>query len=886
MERDTRRNMLFQTAHLTMLFGYTFFSVFLIALTVIMSWELWVIVPMSIGLIVSWILHIRQYMTSGERIWLYEILMMLSFFFYGIHPSSRFDLSIVMAAIITLTTMTGRKALVRVDLLTYVTTMGYNLTVYFLDGGEASQLFLIRVVAHLIVIGVIGWFSNSTITKWDTVVEQTSEEIRFLTDATTRLDDFLANVSHEIRTPVNAVVGLTDVCLERELDEQTAVDLTSVRTAGWKLSGQISDLLDYSEIDRGQLTINQENYSIATLMADVLNDLRPYIQTETELIIDVDPGIPSVMNGDVAKLKRILWHVIMNGLKFTKAGGVYMRMITQEEEYGVNLCIDVSDTGVGMTEEQKRQVFERFYQADGGRARGVSGLGLGLSIVHGFVKVMGGFLTFESEAGVGTTVHICIPQKVIDSSPCMTVRDKASVSLGAFFAFKKYSIPVVREYYGNLIRNIVEGMGVQLHGVDSIDTLKSVVDSVELTHIFIGMKEYETDIPYIESIAKKIPVFVTADRGYQLPPDTNVRFFEKPLYCFPVIKAINATRDERKRDLQLVCRGTRALVVDDEKLNLIVATGILKDYGMDITTAGSGMEAIEICKKNTFDIIFMDYMMPELDGIETMKRIRPNGSKARTKLAIVALTANTVSSARDMFMREGFDGFIGKPIDRVELERVLKNVLPEDLISYEEKKEKPARTRVRRPSARRTPAKPAAKPESPRIPKPEPVGASKPPEKETVRMKEATPKPAPVTERKPEPVKKPEQEKKPAPEASLTHMEKLKKIGIDVDTGMEFCQNDEDFYEEILMDFITDLPDVKEFLEEKLLQGNLKDYEIKVHSLKGMSKMIGAMEHADLAKGAEDAAREGALPKVREENAKIIEKYDELAKGIRDVLNS
>ena len=506
-----------------------------------------------------------------------------------------------------------------------------------------------------------------------------------------------------------------------------------------------------------------------------------------------------------------------------------MRLTSEEGhvESEVNLCLDVSDTGVGMSREEVEQIYDRFYQVDSSRSRVKGGLGLGMHIVSGFVRILGGFMTIESEVGTGTTVHVCLPQKVIDPTSCVSVRNPEQVTLGAFFSFKKYAIPAVREYYNSMITNIVKGMGVGIRGVDSAENLKRVVESTSISHIFVGMKEYESATDYIESIAERIPVFLTADSGYPLPKDSRVRFFEKPLYCFPVISAINSTMDGGVSDnVRIMCDGVRALGVDDEPMNLIVARSIFSGYGMTIETADSGPEAIDMCAKNEYDIVFMDHMMPGMDGVEAMKRIR-SLKQGRSEMAIVALTANTVSSARDMFMKEGFDGFVGKPIETMELERTLKNVLPKKLIRYVEQDDRPLQNLKKTDTKRKS--KPAT--ETP---------------KETKDM----------------------------------DLSSLTAFGLDSSIGLGYCDDDMELYTQILKDFAANAPDQRAFLDEKLSAGNLEDYEVKIHSVKSTSRMVGASELGNIAERLELAAHDGRIEDVRKEHDDAMTMYIGLTEAI------
>ena len=679
------KNDLFISSHLMMILTYTIFSVILIVETVIMDWEKWAIVLIIAGVSLAWYIHFSQIGDDRLRLWLCSILMMVTFFFYGSHETSMFDLAVVICVVMILYTMTGIQSLVTLCQFSYYITMTYELVQVTGSGSQIDSLFVTRTILHFAVVTMTGWIARTIIDKWNGVLGRADEEITALNESATRLNDFIANVSHEIRTPINAIMGMCGICLADEENEEKRANLKAIEEAGKRMGTQISDILDYSEVDRGDLENNLEDYMLASILNDIVNEINPYRKKEIELVIDVDTSIPSVMNTDVGKLKKILWHLIMNGLKFTKDGGVYVHFSAVPHEYGVNLCIEVKDTGIGMNEKQLEKIYDSFYVADSGRDRMTGGLGLGMIIVHGFVKSLGGFMTVSSTEGEGTTVRASIPNKVIDPGRCMSIADRDSISLGAYLHFDKYANPNVREFYDTMVRNIVTGLSVTMHRVDNTESLRVLTDNKKLTHLFTGPEEYKSAAGFMETLARSIIVTVVANPDeIKLPPGSRVRIMPKPFYCFPVVGILNSKiGEEIQEEGRIMFTGARALVVDDEPMNLIVSSGMLKRYGMIVTTCGSGKEAIELCRLNDYDVIFMDHMMPSMDGVEAMKKIRFERSKIRTQVPIIAFTANAISSAKEMFRQAGFDGFVGKPVDTVELERVLRRVLPSSLVTFE-----------------------------------------------------------------------------------------------------------------------------------------------------------------------------------------------------------
>ncbi len=679
---DKNNDELFISSHLMMLLTYTIFSIILVAEIFVMDWEKWMTFLILGGVLLSWYIYFSNIGSGRMRLWVCSLLMMATFFYYGTHDTSTFDLAVVICVVMFLYTMTGIHSLVTLCQFTYYITMAYEIINLATGGMKFDSLTLTRTLLHVAVVTMTAWISRTIINKWQEVLGHSKEEITKLNESTGRLNDFIANVSHEIRTPINTILGLCNIEISKETDRDRKNDLVAIEEAGKRIGEQISNILDFSEIDRNDVAVNYEDYMLSSVFNDLVSEIEPHRKKNIELIIDVEPSIPSVMNTDVDKLKKILWHLIINGIKFTNEGGVYVHVSSVSQVYGINLIIEVKDTGIGMDEHQLEMIYDDFYKADSGRDRTTGGLGLGMMIVHGFVKSLGGFMIIESSIGEGTSVRVSIPNRIIDPNPCMSVKDRESISLGAYLHFEKYSNPHVREFYDSMVRNIVTGMKVSMHRVDNLGSLRALVDNKKLTHLFAGPEEYNSAVEYMESLASDVLVTVVANpEELNRPTASKVRVMPKPFYCFPVVGILNSKPgDDVFEEGAVSFTGARALIVDDEPMNLIVSSGMLRRYGMIVTTCESGQEAIDLCRQNEYDVIFMDHMMPVMDGVEAMRRIRSEQTRSKIITPVIAFTANAVSSAREMFRQAGFDGFVAKPVDMVELERVLKRVLPPALV--------------------------------------------------------------------------------------------------------------------------------------------------------------------------------------------------------------
>ena len=515
-----------------------------------------------------------------------------------------------------------------------------------------------------------------------------------------------------------------------------------------------------------------------------------------------------------------------------------------------------------MSRAELEMVFERFYQADSGKTRSANGLGLGLSIANGFIRSLNGFLTIESEPQGGTTVRVSIPQKVVGNDYCMSIRNPERLCLGAYLRFEKFQNPHVREFYNSMVKDLVLGLGVKMQRVNNMADFKKLAKASDFTHVFIGKKEYEEDPEFMNALAKKAMVAVICDDAFQAPDDSEIHLMRKPFYCVPVISFVNSNKaDQGKTKGRLFARGVRTLVVDDERMNLLVARQIFSGYGMEVSTVFSGPEAIEYVRNHETDLIFMDHMMPGMDGVEAMKRIRAVYGKENRDVPVVALTANAVSTANEMFLREGFDAFLPKPIVITELERVLKKVLPKSRLTMEipgaDKKTDPTASRKEK----------TALPVSSK-------GSGTESGKEISRTSESAASPVSM-ERSSGTVHA--SGKETSPDDTLGA---LKALGIDTGSGLMYCQNDMDFYQELLLQYAGEAAGKTGTANKNLKDGDLRNYEILVHALKSTSKMIGAAELSEVAYTLEKAAKKGDEETIRKGHSNAMREYARLANGI------
>lgn len=870
MNTKSETNDLFKTAHSVLLIGYSIFVVMHCTITFLLGWEKWILIPILAGLIAAWGLHLSQTFTDNQRVWLTAGFMMCTYFIYGTHQTSTYDLSVVMAAIIMLFIMTRVKGVITLCQITFYITITYDL-ITIAKGGESFEVIdICRIVMHYSVITMIAAFIKTTINKWNQVTEASREEIHVLTESASRLNDFLANVSHELRTPINAVIGLSGICLDKEHDPEIRKDLQSIRNAGHRVAEQISDILDFSEMDNDKLVKNSEDYALTSLINDLLLDFREMKKDNIELIINMDPQVPAVMNSDPAKLKKIIKALVSNSLKFTSEGGVYLKIYSEKQPYGVNLLIEVSDTGCGMSEEELEKIYDRFYQSDSSRSRKSGGLGIGLSLVHGFVSLLGGFMVINSKEGKGTTVSVSLPQTVVSDTASMSVNNSRKLSVCTLINLNNFKNPFVREYFNEAIKTLIAGLNIELYRAESIEALQKIDSELNLTHLFISDDIYISQIELIEKLAKKMVVAVLASPGFVLPKRSKARTVEKPFHGLLLVNILNSEVNDEENPGQLKFKGIHALVVDDEPMNLVVAKSIFKRYGIEVSTAPSGPVSIDLCRDHVYDIIFMDHMMSGMDGIEAMKKIRSDVKGLNHETPIVALTANAMSSAKQMFISEGFDGFVSKPIEFEELERVLKKVLPKDVIRYETDEMQPADT------------KPAEKDDDIMEFSPADDGVLEFPAGDEVMEFSADDE---VLEFGPDDevleFGSAGGDSKNGPGYSPDEItKKLTANGINAEGGLFFCAGDTDLYFKICFGFALEMEERVGKLNGFYDSKDWKNYEVLIHSTKSTAKMVGAQTLSDHALALENAASAHDEDYITKNHASVMAECTEIGEKI------
>ena len=859
--------------HLLLAMIVTVFGVVLILITLALSWEFWMIPIILVGNTLVWCLHIGRLGSESFYENLCVGLLMIGFFFFGVHESSLYDIPAVACMVILVFSMFDKKRLLYMMVALYMTVLLYHfLILHTITRGMASRDIIRLGIDMCVTLGAL-LIARYRIKRRLFARKEYNTAIAELEKSGRQNAVFLSNVSHELRTPINMVLGISDVVLGKELPYELREDMRSIQLAGKRLSNQINNMLDYTEIVEGTLRSLKQEYMITSVLNDVITmTAMQGNSNQLELVFDMDPRIPAVLIGDAEKISHVLKILLENSIKFTEKGGIHVCIECRKESYGVNLIIDIYDTGIGMTNAQLNQMFDDFYQADSGSSRFAGGLGLGIPIARGLLESMGGFIHFASKENEGLEAHITIPQGMADDSPAIVVSNAEKLCIACYFRPEKYSCDEVKGYYDRMILHLVEGFGIEGYQAHNFDGLIKLQNSHRLTHVFIAQAEYEENSSYYEELANKIRVVVIAERDFVLRKDSGLLMLHKPFSALSVANLLNGDMEEygfvgAEDRRPFSCTGVKALAVDDEEMNLLVAKGVLGSYGIQVETCTNGKEAVERLSRDDYDMVFLDHMMPGFDGVETLRRIREINNGMHQELPVVALTANTISGAREMFRHEGFTEFIPKPIERSVLERVLRKVLPEESIQYgvEASPDLPQESVIVRHKEESTQEKPVHKEE---------------PTREKPKREEST-------QEKPE-RKKAVQEESASLDASsmgvsFLQLTPLVEAGMNVRLGLEYCCGEKEFYLEMLQTFGEQSEVKKNEIQSLFETENWEDYAIKVHALKSTSLTIGAEELSEKARTLEQAGRNGDTDYIREHHSELLQMYDKVCSSIAEL---
>ena len=623
---------------------------------------------------------------------------------------------------------------------------------------------------------------------------------------------FVSNITHEIRTPMNAIVGMTEILLRQDLAEQERGYLVNIKNSGNALLNIVNDILDFSKMESGKMELVEDEYEPMAMFNDLSMIFLTRIgEKDMEILFDIDEKLPMKLYGDGLRIRQIIINIVNNAIKFTERGFVRLQVrVGKVNGEMMELLVSVKDTGQGIKEEDMDKLFGSFQQVDSKRNRGKEGTGLGLSISKQLVEMMGGSIGVRSTYGEGSEFYFNIMQKVCDSQPAAKIHDEEArkhLKVGGCFN-KKYLWDTLSDLCGKF-------------EVSCVPYEEWTKTKEQMDCFFMDMPSYDKLAGDIDNYSAQMgELCVLINPLLEECNAAGVTAINKPLYSLNFSRTINHESmyvgPVAEDYMNFTAPEASILVVDDNEINLEVTEGLLEPLNMQIDLADSGKRALQMIEKKKYHLIFMDHMMPVMDGVETTERIRRMEDEYYRTVPIIALTANALMDAREQFAKAGMNDFVAKPVEMKEICKCLKKWLPEELI---------------------LPVDPSSQNKVPDSEK-EVQGAAQGAQSSGAGQSEQG--------------------------GSLPDLP-----GINAADGVKYSGSEKLWYK-LLGDFYKLIDAKANKLEKCLADGLIKDYTIEVHALKNTARMVGAGQLSEWFHRMEDCGNAGDVETITRETPDLL----------------
>ncbi|MEW6993261.1 two-component sensor histidine kinase BarA [Colwelliaceae bacterium MEBiC 14330] len=497
--------------------------------------------------------------------------------------------------------------------------------------------------------------------------------------------EFLANMSHELRTPLNGVIGFTRQVLKTPLTDNQRDYLQTIDRSANNLLSIINDILDFSKLDAGKMVIENIPFSLRESLEETLTLLAPSAHKKNiELSINIPHDLPDSLIGDTMRIKQIITNLTSNAIKFTPQGSVAIDISSQEvNEKNIQFKVTVTDTGIGMTSEQQKTIFDAFTQADQSITRLYGGTGLGLVICQRLAQEMHGNIGFSSEENQGSSFWFTF-QCELSAMPLMLELDNQHLANKTVLYYEE------SEHSREATKNILKHWHMRVTSISNRHQLSQVLAHSSqarrgFDYAIIGHNQTETalsdlkkTIVQLKPISNNIHLAINNSSPClqeALIASGAISCMSKPLTANSLTRALQPLlkADQEKLTLNAPVDKIlpiKVLAVDDNEANLKLIKALLLEQVAEVVLAENGMSAVDKCKQETFSLIFMDIQMPIMDGISALKEIRKLANN-NSKTPIIAVTAHALSGEKEKMHQQGFDAYMTKPIDETMLRHII-----------------------------------------------------------------------------------------------------------------------------------------------------------------------------------------------------------------------
>lgn len=636
-------------------------------------------------------------------------------------------------------------------------------------------------------------------------LDDASKDISIAQSSRTR---FLANMTHEIRTPMNAIIGMTNLILKEDLHDVARDQANIIHNASTDLLRIINDILEFSKLDSGKVELVNSEYSFKNFLSEIINSVAgEYDRLNIVFPVFARRTIPDNLFGDSVRIRQVFKYILFSTLSQQPYGSVFMNIDydIDDSDNIITIFCKIAANGPGFSKSELDAMFNAYSNYDSRQKSKFIGTGLELNICKSILHLMGGDLTVESIEGVGTSIEFYFKNYVVGTSTIGTTKVDNFKPL-VYLPNKQ----VEEAWY-----SVMNDFEVPAHYVRNVSSFKKALEETKFSHIFFGSAVYPELKGIIESAECEEITYVICSVDNAYGDFGNCRVIRKPVYSVNLTEVIEGTWDPEKykrkeREVKITYPEARVLVVDDSIINIKVEESLLANFDIKSVNASGGREALDLLKREDFDLVLLDQKMPDFDGIQTIHALRESDYMTKD-IPVICVTAEFGADTKEKLCNEGFNDYLAKPINLKYFDRILKELLPKELqvakvVTDDDK------VKARKPGIRRT-------------------------QEKVVENANNGPTEEEIVEFKPD--------------------EGIKNLGGSMEAYLAVLSA---YYKEGV-DKLVDVP--KQFAE-----GDISLYTTNVHALKSSSATVGALGISPLFKALEFAGKDNNVDFIKENSEK------------------